>query len=69
MNHNTEHNFNKEEDSNELTSSLIKVIGVFNYRGLLVEKTKEGLIWNNKKFQSLEELQTYLEYKPIISTQ
>jgi hypothetical protein len=41
MNHNTEHNLNKEEDSNELTSSLMKVVGVFNYRGLLVEKTKE----------------------------
>jgi hypothetical protein len=58
-----------KSNSNELTSSLIKVVGVFNYRGLLVEKTKEGYTWNNKKFQSLEELETYLGYKPIISTE
>ena len=69
MNHNTEHNLNKEEDSNELTSSLMKVVRIFNCRGLLVEKTKDGYTWNNKKFKSIKELETYLGYKLFISTE
>jgi hypothetical protein len=63
-------NKNKMATNNDtLTKSLMKVMGFFNYRGLLVEKTKEGFTWNNKKFQSLKELETYLGYKQIISTQ
>jgi hypothetical protein len=33
-----------------------KINPFFNYKGLLVEKTKDGYKWGNKIFKTLEEL-------------
>ena len=35
---------------------LDKVLGFFNYKGLIVEKTKDGYIWNKKSYVLLSDL-------------
>lgn len=35
---------------------LDKVLGFFNYKGLIVEKTKDGYIWNKKSYIFLSDL-------------
>lgn len=35
---------------------LDKVLGFFNYKGLIVEKTKDGYIWNKKSYILLSDL-------------
>lgn len=35
---------------------LNKILGFFNYKGLIVEKTKDGYIWNKKSYVLLSDL-------------